>query len=87
VSVIIDGLVRGFIADSAARPITVTYLRPGDALALARLAGRQYPTAFQAVVDSELLPAGNERFLELLQVHPQLGPVLHGLGRHLGPFE
>jgi CRP-like cAMP-binding protein len=73
VAIVAGGLFRAFIADSAARPVTIAYLRPGSALALARLAGRRYPTAFQAVRDSHLLLVGNDRFGELRRSHPELG--------------
>jgi CRP/FNR family transcriptional regulator len=73
VSVVARGLVRAFIADGAGRQLTIGYLRPGSALALARLAGRRYPVAFQPVVDARLLVIGNERTLSLQTAHPALG--------------
>jgi CRP-like cAMP-binding protein len=73
VAIVFTGLLRAFIADKAARHVTISYLRPGAAIALAHLAGRDYPTAFQAVVDSRLLLVGNDRFGELRHAYPELG--------------
>ena len=73
VTVVATGLVRAFIADDTGRQVTVTYLRPGSTLGLAYLAGRRYPTAFQAIEDSRLVVVGNERARQLHQAHPALG--------------
>ena len=73
VAIVTDGLVRAFIADETGRQLTVGYLHPGRAIALARLAGRDYPTAFQAIADSKLVLIGNERTSHLLRQHPRLG--------------
>ena len=58
VTVIASGLNRAFLADDTGRQVTVTYLRSGATLGLAYLAGRHYPTAFQAIEDK---PARRDR--------------------------
>lgn len=73
VTVIATGLIRAFIADDTGRQVTVSYLRPGSTLGLAYLAGRHYPTAFQAVEDSQLVIVGNDRAQQLHQTHAALG--------------
>lgn len=73
VSVVASGLLRAFIADGTGRQLTIAYLGPGDGLALAHLAGRRYPTAFQAIVDSNILVVGNERTRHLQHTFPALG--------------
>jgi CRP-like cAMP-binding protein len=73
VTVVAAGLLRAFIGDDTGRQVTVTYLRPGATLALAYLAGRRYPTAFQAVEDSRLVVVGNDRARRLHETHPALG--------------
>lgn len=73
VTVVAAGLMRAFIGDGTGRQVTVTYLRPGSTLGLAHLAGRRYPTAFQAVEDSWLVVVGNERARRLHETHPALG--------------
>jgi CRP-like cAMP-binding protein len=73
VSVVLTGMVRAFIAHGDGRQVTVSYLRRGDTLGLGRLAGRTYPTAFQAIPESRLLHIGDQRYDALRQAHPQLG--------------
>jgi CRP-like cAMP-binding protein len=73
VTIVATGLVRVFIADGTGRQVTVSYLRGGNAIALAHLAGRRYPTAFQAVVDSDLVVIGDERVLGLHRSNAALG--------------
>ncbi|MGH9107266.1 MAG: Crp/Fnr family transcriptional regulator [Acidimicrobiales bacterium] len=73
VTVAAAGLIRAFIEDDTGRQVTVTYLRPGATLALSHLAGRRYPTAFQAVEDSRLIVIGNDRAQRLHQTHAALG--------------
>jgi len=73
VSVVADGLVRAFISNPTGRQLTVAYVRPGHSLALAHLAGRRFPTAFQAVEDTHLLVIGNDRTLDLQQAYPEFG--------------
>ncbi len=73
VTVVAAGLVRAFIGNGAGRQLTVAYIRPGRSIALAHLAGRHYPTAFQALEDSVLLKIGNPRAAELQRAHPSLG--------------
>ena len=62
---VVAGLVRVFAAGPDGRQVTVGYLRAGDVMGLARTAGRQYPVAFQTVVECRLLrvdPQGFEDF-------------------------
>lgn len=73
VSVLASGLVRAFISNPTGRQLTVAYVRPGQTLALAHLAGRRYPTAFQAIYDSQLLVIGDDRAADLQNAHPKLG--------------
>lgn len=73
VSVVATGLLRAFISNATGRQLTVAYIRPGYTIALAHLAGRRFPTAFQAIEDSRLLVVGNARTLDLQQAHPELG--------------
>ena len=73
VTIVAAGLVRAYIADDTGRQVTVTYLRPGTTLALSHLAGRRYPTAFQAVEDSRLVVIGNEHARRLHETYPALG--------------
>jgi CRP-like cAMP-binding protein len=73
VTVIASGLVRAFIGDDTGRQVTVAYLRAGATLALAHLAGRRYPTAFQTVEDSRLVVVGDDRARRLHETHPALG--------------
>jgi len=73
VTIVGAGLVRVFVADGAGRQVTVSYLRAGNAIALAHLAGRRYPTAFQAVVDSVLVVIGDDRVLGLQRSNAALG--------------
>lgn len=73
VMIVAVGLVRAFISDGAGRQLTVAYRRPGQTLALAHLAGRRYPTAFQSVGDSGLLVLGDDLATELQRAHPELG--------------
>jgi CRP/FNR family transcriptional regulator len=73
VTVLGSGLVRAFIANPTGRQLTVAYSRPGHTLALAHLAGRRYPTAFQALEDSQAIVIGNDRAVELQDAHPGLG--------------
>jgi len=73
VSVVAEGLVRAFISNSTGRQLTVAYVRPGQTIGLAHLAGRRFPTAFQAVEHSQLLVVGNARTIDLQQDSPGLG--------------
>jgi CRP-like cAMP-binding protein len=73
VTVIAAGLMRAFIGDDTGRQVTVAYLRAGATLALAHLAGRRCPTAFQAIEDSRLVVVGNDRARRLHEAHPTLG--------------
>jgi CRP/FNR family transcriptional regulator len=73
VAIVAAGLIRVFIADGTGRQITVSYLTAGNAIALAHLAGRRYPTAFQAVVDSVLVVVGDDRVLGLQRSNAALG--------------
>jgi CRP/FNR family transcriptional regulator len=73
VSILAAGLIRAFISNPTGRQLTVAYIRPGQTLALAHLAGRRYPTAFQAIDDSNLLVIGNDRAADLQRAHPELG--------------
>jgi CRP/FNR family cyclic AMP-dependent transcriptional regulator len=73
VTVLAGGLVRAFISNPTGRQLTVAYIRSGQTLGLAHLAGRRFPTAFQAVEDSRLLVVGNARTLDLQQAHPEFG--------------
>lgn len=73
VSILAVGLIRAFISNPTGRQLTVAYIRPGQTLALAHLAGRRYPTAFQAIDDSQLLVIGNDRAADLQRAHPELG--------------
>ena len=72
VTVVAAGLVRAFIGDGTGRQATVAYLRGGNTLGLAHLAGRRYPVAFQAIEVSRLVVVGNERALQLHTGHPAL---------------
>lgn len=73
VSILAAGLIRAFISNPTGRQLTVAYVRPGQTLALAHLAGRRYPTAFQATYDSQLLVIGDARAADLQKAHPELG--------------
>lgn len=72
VTVVAAGLVRAFIGDGTGRQATLAYLRGGNTLGLAHLAGRRYPVAFQAIEVSRLVVVGNERALQLHTEHPAL---------------
>jgi CRP/FNR family transcriptional regulator len=72
VTVVATGLVRAFIGDGTGRQATLAYLRGGNTLGLAHLAGRRYPVAFQAIEVSRLVVVGNERALQLHTGHPAL---------------
>lgn len=73
VSIVIAGFMRAYIAAGDGRQVTFAYGHPGDTLALAHLAGRRYPTAFQAITDSRLVTVGNDLTRELYANHPALG--------------
>lgn len=72
VTVVAAGLVRAFIGDGTGRQATLAYLRGGNTLGLAHLAGRRYPVAFQAIEVSRLVVVGNERALQLHTGYPAL---------------
>ena len=65
-----EGGLRAFVANGNLRQLTVAYMRPGSAVAVARQAGRHYPTAFQSVTDSRLLVIGNGCFADLVVRDP-----------------
>jgi CRP/FNR family transcriptional regulator len=71
--IVLAGLVRAFVADASSHQLTICYLRPGDSLGLARLAGRHFPTAFQALADTWMFNVGDDRFAEFRAAHPPLG--------------
>lgn len=67
------GLLRGFVADSTGRQLTVSYLGAASAVGLTHLMGRSFPAAFQAVRDSRLLQLDREQVTELGERYPLLG--------------
>ena len=73
VSIVVAGFMRAYITAGDGRQVTFAYGRPGDTLALAHLAGRRYPTAFQAITDSRLVTVGNDLTRELYANYSALG--------------
>jgi CRP-like cAMP-binding protein len=73
VTIVAAGLIRAFMGDGTGRQATAAYLRPGNTLGLAHLAGRRYPVAFQAITDSRLIVIGNDRARQLHTGHAALG--------------
>lgn len=67
------GLLRGFVADSTGRQLTVSYLGPSSAVGLTHLMGRSFPAAYQAVSHSRLLQLNREQVTELAERFPRLG--------------
>lgn len=72
-AVVQQGLLRAFVADSAARQVTVSYIRYPGAIGLAHLAGRGFPVAFQAVTDCQLVQLEAPRLTELVDQYPRIG--------------
>ncbi len=84
ISLVVGGLVRVFGAGPNGRQVTVGYLRPADVMGLARTAGRQYPVAFQTVVECRLLRMDPQRFEDLRARYSDLSWTAAGqLARHL----
>lgn len=72
-AIIHRGLLRGFVADSTGRQLTVSYLGAASAVGLTHLMGRSFPAAFQAVSDSQLCQVDREQVTELAERFPRLG--------------
>jgi CRP/FNR family transcriptional regulator, cyclic AMP receptor protein len=73
VSVIVDGALRAFVDDGAARHLTVSYMYRPQSIGIAGAAGQEFPVGFQAIVPSTILRISRARFDELLQTHCQIG--------------
>lgn len=72
-AVVDHGLLRGFVADSTGRQLTVSYLGVSCAVGLTHLTGRRFPAAFQAISDSQLLQLDREQVTALSERFPGLG--------------
>ncbi len=72
-AIVDEGTVRAFVTDTGGRQLTVSYVRRGGAIGLARELGRSYPAGFQAATPTCLIQVDRTHFYQLLDQYPQLG--------------
>ncbi len=80
VSLVVEGVFRGYLGSPNGRQATVQYLRPGDTWGLVRTLSEkpvfEQRLRFQALVPSRVLLIRGARFMSAVQSHPAVGLAL-----------
>jgi CRP/FNR family transcriptional regulator len=73
ISIIVEGMVWAYVDDGYGRHLTISYMRRPRAIGVDIAAGRWFPVAFQAVVDTTIIRIKRAQFDETVKDHGEVG--------------